>query len=71
MGRLTVNPEVGNQRGTRFHSIQLIVDTGSTFTAIPRILLDKLAVPVARQVNSRMADGRTATVDVGWTMIRL
>ena len=71
MARLTVRLEVGDQRGTRFQDIELIVDTGSTFTALPRTLLEELAVPVGRQANSRMADGRTATVDVGWTMVRL
>ena len=71
MGKLTVNLEVGDQQGSRFRSLELTVDTGSTFTTLPRGLLEELAVPVARQANSRMADGRAATVDVGWTMVRL
>ena len=71
MAGLTTRLEVGDQRGTRFLGIELILDTGSTFTALPRTLLEELAVPVGRQANSRMADGRTATVDVGWTMVRL
>ena len=71
MNKLTVNLEVGDQRGNRFQSIQVTVDAGSTFTAIPRALLEELALPVARQANSRLADGRTVPVDVGWTMVRL
>ena len=28
-------------------------------------------VPVRRTAQSRMADGRTVPVDIGWTMVRL
>ena len=71
MGKLTVILDVGNQQGSRFRSLELPVETGSTFTALPRDLLVELAVPVARQANSRMPGGRTVPVDVGWTMVRL
>ena len=71
MAGLTARLEVGDQRGIRFRGIELIVDAGSMFTALPRTLLEELAVPVGRQANSRMAGGRTATVDVVWTMVRL
>ena len=71
MGKLTVVLDVGDQQGCRFRSLELAVNTGSTFTAVPRALLEELAVPVARQANSRLADGRTVPVDVGWTMVRL
>lgn len=62
---------VADQQGNHFQDLEVTVDTGSTFTAIPRSLLESLNVPVARQVTSRLADGRTTTVDVGWTIIRL
>ncbi len=71
MTKLTVNLEVGDQRGNRFRSIQITVDPGSTFTALPRALLEELAVPVDRQANARLADGRTVPIDLGWTMVRL
>ena len=45
--------------------------TGSTFTAVPRTLLESLGVPVERQATSRLADGSTAPVDVGRTVIKL
>ena len=47
------------------------MDPRSTFTALPRALLEDLSVPVDRRANSRQADGRTVPVDVGWTMVRL
>ncbi len=71
MGKLLVTISVGNQQGTQFQDIEVTVGTGATFTAVPRILLQNLAVPVARSAQSRLADGSTASVDIGWTMIRL
>ena len=71
MGKLTVTIGVGDQHGTHFEDIEVIVDTGSTFTAVPRTLLQNLGVPVERSAQSRLADGATAPVDIGWTMIRL
>ena len=71
MGKLTVTIGVGDQQRTHFEDIEVIVDTGSTFTAVPRTLLQNLGVPVERSAQSRLADGTTAPVDIGWTMIRL
>ena len=47
------------------------MDTGSTFTAVPRSMLQRLGVPVRRSARSRLADGRTAPVDIGWTVVRV
>ena len=71
MNKLTVDLEVGNQRGNRFWSSQVTVDPRSTFSALLRALLEDLSVPVDRQANSRLADGRTVPIDLGWTMARL
>ena len=71
MGKLIVTIGVGDQQGRQFEDIEVTVDTGSTFTAVPRTLLQDLGVPVGRSARSRLADGSTAQVDIGWTMIRL
>ena len=71
MGKLTVTIGVGDQQGRQFEDIEVTVDTGSTFTAVPGALLRDLGVPVGRSAQSRLADGSTAPVDIGWTMIRL
>ena len=47
------------------------MNTGSTYTAVPRKLLQKLGVPVERSLPSETADGRILPVDVGETTIRL
>ena len=71
MGKLMVTIGVGDQQGRRFEDLDVIVDTGSTFTAVPRTLLEKLGVPVRRTAQSRLADGRTVPVDIGWTVVRV
>ena len=71
MGKLVVTIGVGDQQGRRFEDLEVIVDTGSTFTAVPRTLLEKLGVPVRRTAQSRLADGRTVPVDIGWTVVRV
>ena len=71
LGKLMVTIGVGNQQGEQLEDLDVIVDTGSTFTAVPRTLLEKLGVPVRRTAQSRLADGRTVPVDIGWTVVRV
>ena len=47
------------------------MDAGSTYTAVPQEMLQRLGVPVERSLHSETADGRLVPVDVGRTTIRL
>ena len=72
MGKLVVTIGVGDQQGRQFEDLEVTVDTGSTFTAVPRTLLQRLGVPVRRSARSRLAaDGSSVPVDIGWTVVRL
>ena len=71
VGKLVVTIGVGDQQGRQFEDLEVTVDTGSTFTAVPRTLLQRLGVPVRRSARSRLADGSTVPVDIGWTVVRL
>ena len=71
MGTVTVTIEVGDPGGQRFEELEVEVDTGSTITAVPKNLLQRLGVPVTRSVQATLADGSSAPVDVGETLIRL
>ena len=71
MGTITVTIQVGDHRGDQFEELDIVVDTGSTFTALPRAILERLGVPVQRSLPSETADGRMVPVDVGETTIRL
>ena len=71
MGAVSLTIEVGDTLGQRFESVDVIVDTGSTFSQIPGDLLRSLGVPVRRTLESELADGSIEMVQVGETQIRL
>ena len=71
MGMVKVTIEVGDPQGQMFDDLEVTVDIGSTYTAVPRELLQRLGVPVERSLPSETADGRIVPVDVGRTTIRL
>ena len=63
--------EVGDLTGTRFQSMDAIVDTGATFTVIPARILSELGVVPNRKVRFRLADGSQLDRDVGETTVRV
>ena len=71
MGTVKVTIAVGDPQGQMFEDLEVTVDTGSTYTAVPRELLRRLGVPVERSLPPETADGRVVPVDVGRTTIRL
>ena len=71
MGTVTVTIGVGDRQGRQFEELEVTVDTGSTYTAVPRAMLQRLGVRVDRSMPSETADGRIVPVDVAHTTIRL
>ena len=71
MGVFTYEIEVGNPDGSRYETIEAIVDTGATYTMVPRSVLDRLGVRPHRRSRLLLADGRVAEQDVGRTWIRI
>ena len=71
MGTVFKTIEVGNPQGRNFQRVEVEVDTGSTYTALPREMLLALGVPVSRTVSSRLADGTQQPAEVGYASIRL
>lgn len=71
MGEVKVTIGVGDPRGERFENLEVIADTGSTFTTVPRKVLEGLGVPVDRRVPSELANGQIVPVDTGTIVIRL
>ena len=71
MGTVKVTIGVGDPQGHRFEEVEVTVDTGSTFTSVPRKMLQRLGVPIERSAQFELADGSVAPVDVGRTTIRL
>ena len=57
--------------GQNFQELELEVDTGSNYSALPREMLQALGVPVEASVQSRLANGSLELIEVGETKIRL
>lgn len=71
MGIFKVSMEVGDPQGRNFQEVELLVDTGSTYTALPAELLRSLNVPVQESAQAELANGTVEAVDVGETRVRL
>lgn len=71
MGTLQIEVEIGNAAGTQFETVEVMVDTGATFTQVPAELLRRLGVEVEERAPVRLGDGRLSQDEVGDTYIRL
>jgi len=71
MTSFRVRLQIGNPARTRFEEVEAVVDTGSTFTAAPRELLERLGIRPARRQRFRLASGQVIENDVGEAVVRL
>ena len=71
MGLFDVELQVGDADGTRFESVQALVDTGATFTIIPAEILASLGVERSKRGEFELADGGLRRFDLGETRVRV
>ena len=71
VGTFRITVEIGDPRGQRFEPVEMLVDTGATFTKAPRELLEELGVQVEGTYIAELADGSRVERTRGRTMIRL
>jgi len=71
MGTFEVPLEIGDIQGLRFERVDAVVDTGSTYTLVPRSLLQRLGVEVLERRPFQLADERQVEYDVGQAQVRL
>lgn len=71
MGTFRITVEIGDPLGQRFEPVEMLVDTGSTFTKAPRELLEGLGAPVEGTYVAELADGSRIERTRGRTIIRL
>ena len=71
MGTFSVDIEIGDPDGNRFESVRALVDTGASYTAVPRSVLREMTVTAHDRVTFILADGRRVQRDVGRTWIRV
>lgn len=71
MGTFRVTAEVGDPLGQSYEMVEVLVDTGATYTTLPASLLRRLGVtPIARGTFV-LADGSKAEREIGQTWMRL
>lgn len=71
MGNFRVPMEIGMVSGGRFRQIDALVDTGATYTCVPRELLDQLGVEAEEEWPFILADGREVTYPIASVRVRI
>jgi predicted aspartyl protease len=70
VGTFQVQLEVAGPARDRFEPVQALVDTGSTYTVMPRQLLRDLGVRVDRRARFVLGDGSEVEMDLGRAWVR-
>ena len=66
MSHIKVKVKVWNiEDPSKFREVEVLVDTGSTYTILPRSLLEELGVKPIGKRKLRLADSRVIERDVG------
>ena len=65
MGAFTVQATVGNLDSAEQEQVAALVDTGSTFSAMPASLLRRLGIAPARTRRLRLANGQVEEYQAG------
>ena len=66
MGTVLATIQVAHHHEPRtFQPLEVEVDTGCTYTAVPRQLLETLGVPVTRVERSKLGNGSIKPLDIG------
>jgi clan AA aspartic protease len=71
VGTFTTSLEIGDPGARRWETIEVLVDSGATFTMLPRTLLERLDVRPRDKMTFELADGRSNEYDVGETAVRI
>ena len=71
MGTFSTAIEIGRPDGSAFETVNALVDTGSSLTAIPGSILRRLGVIPHTTYAFELADGREIERDVGRTWLRI
>ncbi|MFL5613039.1 MAG: aspartyl protease family protein [Gemmatimonadaceae bacterium] len=69
--RTTLSIESPARRGAIRKLNDVLVDTGSELTWIPRSVLDELGIPAERRYRFVVADGRVLERDVGYAIVHV
>ncbi len=71
METFTVPIQIGGLAGQRFIDLEVLVDTGATYTSIPETTLAQLGIEIRESRSFELAADRIAQYPVGYASIRL
>ena len=71
MGVFRIPIEIGDFAGGRFETADALVDTGATYTMMPRSMLTRLGIAPGWRRTFALADGREREFDMAETRARL
>ncbi len=69
MGNTYIKLRIYGRIGGEYREIKLLVDTGASYSWIPRRLLEDLGVKPARRVRFKTIEGRIIERDVGHVFV--
>ncbi len=71
MAAFRVTIEIGPMDQSRFERIEALVDTGATYTVVPRDVLERLGITPQFRRRFRVADGRVVELDMAWAVVKV
>ena len=71
MGTFTVTLQVGDLAGQNFAEVEALVDTGATYTVLPKEVLDRLGIPQEGGRRFELGDDRVVEYPIGYARVRL
>ena len=71
MGTFHVDVAIGDPEGSRYEPVEALVDTGSTYTSVPRPVLEALGVVSHSRAWFRLADGHHVEREIGYARIKI
>jgi len=71
MGTFSVTIEVGSPDRATWEPVEVLVDTGATFTWLPRELLERIGYRADSTKAHELGDGRIVETEVGEVPVRI
>jgi len=71
LGTFSVTIQVGDLAGRKFVDLDALVDTGSTYTVLPKETLDQLGIEQEGQRTFELGDDRIVENPIGYARMRL
>ena len=71
MGSFRVAIGIAALEGDRFVDVEALVDTGATYTWVPRDVLEELGVRPTEECPFLLADGQEVSYPIAWIRVRI